>query len=203
MEKKVKSESAHQIIKTEVIESKLALIRNQQVIADADVAALYGVDTRRINEAVNNNPDKFPSVQDALGQKYYAFVQEHPEFKADVIMPNLNENLDYSRITNVSVTANPDKAKSSIIICTIDGESQKPREITGVQAQRMWLVDDKDMYKLRLAAILFEDKLGISEGQAAAQFRDNDEGQSLDNAQEASEQEEQQEQKTRRGGFHR
>ena len=60
MEKKVKSESAHQIIKTEVIESKLALIRNQQVIADADVAALYGVDTRRINEAVNNNPDKFP-----------------------------------------------------------------------------------------------------------------------------------------------
>ena len=60
MEKKVKSESAHQIIKTEVIESKLALIRNQQVIADADVAALYGADTRRINEAVNNNPDKFP-----------------------------------------------------------------------------------------------------------------------------------------------
>lgn len=30
------------------------------IIADADVAALYGVETRRINEAVKNNPDKFP-----------------------------------------------------------------------------------------------------------------------------------------------
>ena len=61
MAKQKKSESVHEMIRTEVIESKLALIRNQQVIADADVAALYGVDTRRINEAVSNNPDKFPS----------------------------------------------------------------------------------------------------------------------------------------------
>ena len=60
MAKKMKSESVHEMIRTEVIESKLALIRNQQVIADADVAALYEVNTRRINEAVSNNPDKFP-----------------------------------------------------------------------------------------------------------------------------------------------
>lgn len=31
------------------------------VIADADVAYLYGVETRRINEAVKNNPEKFPN----------------------------------------------------------------------------------------------------------------------------------------------
>lgn len=30
------------------------------VIADADVAKLYGVETKRVNEAVRNNPDKFP-----------------------------------------------------------------------------------------------------------------------------------------------
>lgn len=35
-------------------------VRGRQVIIDADVAALYGVQTRRINEAVKNNPDKFP-----------------------------------------------------------------------------------------------------------------------------------------------
>ena len=29
-------------------------------ISDADVAALYGVETKRVNEAVRNNPDKFP-----------------------------------------------------------------------------------------------------------------------------------------------
>lgn len=35
-------------------------IKGIPVIADADVAALYGVETRRVNEAVKNNPDKFP-----------------------------------------------------------------------------------------------------------------------------------------------
>ena len=31
-----------------------------QVILDSDVTALYGVETKRINEAVKNNSDKFP-----------------------------------------------------------------------------------------------------------------------------------------------
>ena len=35
-------------------------IRGQKVLLDADVAAIYGVETKRINEAVKNNPDKFP-----------------------------------------------------------------------------------------------------------------------------------------------
>ena len=43
------------------VESKIAVIRNQQVIADADVAELYGVQTREVNQAVRNNLDKFPS----------------------------------------------------------------------------------------------------------------------------------------------
>ena len=42
------------------VEGKIAVIRNQEVIADADVAFLYGVETKRVNEAVRNNPDKFP-----------------------------------------------------------------------------------------------------------------------------------------------
>lgn len=36
-------------------------IKGIPVIADADVAALYGVETRRVNEAVKNSPDKFPN----------------------------------------------------------------------------------------------------------------------------------------------
>lgn len=43
------------------VENKIAVIRKHQVIADADVADLYGVETRRVNEAVRNNLDKFPS----------------------------------------------------------------------------------------------------------------------------------------------
>lgn len=45
----------HSLVKSYIVE-----IRQRPVVADADVAALYGVETRRVNEAVKNNPDKFP-----------------------------------------------------------------------------------------------------------------------------------------------
>ena len=46
---------------TKNVEAKIAVIRETKVIADADVAALYGVETKRVNEAVRNNRDKFPA----------------------------------------------------------------------------------------------------------------------------------------------
>ena len=42
------------------VENKIIILRGQQVILDADVAELYGVETRDINKAVRNNPEKFP-----------------------------------------------------------------------------------------------------------------------------------------------
>ena len=42
------------------VAGKIVSVRNQKIILDADVALLYGVETKRINEAVRNNPDKFP-----------------------------------------------------------------------------------------------------------------------------------------------
>lgn len=44
----------------EEVEDRLIVLRGQKVLLDRDVAALYGVETKRINEAVRNNPDKFP-----------------------------------------------------------------------------------------------------------------------------------------------
>jgi len=42
------------------VEDKIITLRNQQVILDCDVAELYGVQTKEINQAVKNNPRKFP-----------------------------------------------------------------------------------------------------------------------------------------------
>ena len=42
------------------VKSRMLQVRNQQVLLDRDVAALYGVETRVINQAVKNNPEKFP-----------------------------------------------------------------------------------------------------------------------------------------------
>ena len=42
------------------IEDMIYEVRGKQVILDSDLAKLYQVETKRINEAVKNNPDKFP-----------------------------------------------------------------------------------------------------------------------------------------------
>ncbi len=39
---------------------RIVEIHGKPVMADADIAELYGVETRRVNEAVRNNVDKFP-----------------------------------------------------------------------------------------------------------------------------------------------
>ena len=43
------------------VKSRMLRIRGQQVLLDRDVAALYGVETRVVNQAVKNNPEKFPA----------------------------------------------------------------------------------------------------------------------------------------------
>ena len=42
------------------IKNKIYEIRGKQVMLDSDLANLYHVETKRINEAVKNNPNKFP-----------------------------------------------------------------------------------------------------------------------------------------------
>ena len=42
------------------IENMIYEIRGKQVMLDSDLARLYQVETKRINEAVKNNPEKFP-----------------------------------------------------------------------------------------------------------------------------------------------
>ena len=42
------------------VQSRIVVLRDLKVMLDADVADLYGVETKRVNEAVRNNPDKFP-----------------------------------------------------------------------------------------------------------------------------------------------
>lgn len=51
---------ANEIITTKDVESKVFTIRNQRVILDCDVAMLYGVETKQINQAVQRNREKFP-----------------------------------------------------------------------------------------------------------------------------------------------
>ncbi len=49
------------IIPEEVVMSKIYVIRNEKVMLDKDLAELYGVETRRLNEQVKRNCERFPA----------------------------------------------------------------------------------------------------------------------------------------------
>jgi len=49
------------VAKFENLKDLIVEVRGQSVLLDSDVAQIYGVETRDINKAVNNNPDKFPA----------------------------------------------------------------------------------------------------------------------------------------------
>ena len=55
------------------IENMIYEIRGRQVMPDCDLAKLYNVETKRINEAVKNNPDKFP-------ERFYFRINENEFF---------------------------------------------------------------------------------------------------------------------------
>ena len=50
----------NELIPFSEVQDKIATIRKQHVMADADVAELYGVETREVNQAVRNNRNRFP-----------------------------------------------------------------------------------------------------------------------------------------------
>jgi len=52
--------SPKELISEKRILSTIIVIRGEKVILDSDLAALYGVETRRLNEQVRRNIDKFP-----------------------------------------------------------------------------------------------------------------------------------------------
>lgn len=56
----VKKNDTALAVNMQKVQDKIAVIRNLEVIADADVAELYGVQTKEVNQAVRNNSDKFP-----------------------------------------------------------------------------------------------------------------------------------------------
>ena len=48
------------ILENKSVQDKIVRLRGQDVILDFAVAEIYGVETREINQAVRNNPRKFP-----------------------------------------------------------------------------------------------------------------------------------------------
>ena len=93
------------VIKIEELEEKILVIRGQRVLLDCDVANIYSVETKRINEAVKNNPEKFP--QD------YHFVLDESEFA------NLRSKFSTTSFAKTRVTPKAFTEKGLYMLATI------------------------------------------------------------------------------------
>jgi hypothetical protein len=52
----------NELIKTDNIQSKIFTIRNQQIMIDRDLAEIYKLGTKVLNQAVKRNVSRFPSA---------------------------------------------------------------------------------------------------------------------------------------------
>lgn len=84
------------IITTNDVESKVISIRGQHVLLDRDVAELYGVETKHINQAVKNNLDKFPE----------GYLFELDEIEKSEVVKNFDrlKALKFSSVTPTAFT---------------------------------------------------------------------------------------------------
>ena len=69
---------------TDAVKDRMLDLRGQMVLLDRDVAALYGVGTREINQAVRNNPEKFPA-----GYVFQLSEDEFMAWKSKILISNL------------------------------------------------------------------------------------------------------------------
>ena len=68
------------------VQSRMLTIRNQQVLLDRDVAALYGVETKALNQAVKRNAERFGE-----GYLFQLDAQEVENWKSQIVTSNLSE----------------------------------------------------------------------------------------------------------------
>ena len=93
------------VIKVEELEGKIRKIRGQRVLLDSDVANVYGVETKRINEAVRNNPDKFPE----------SYILELSSGEWDTLKSKYS-TLVLVKVTSLSVTPSENRSGMSIAV---------------------------------------------------------------------------------------
>ena len=101
-----------------LVESKIFLIRGKQVMVDRDLAELYGVETKRITEAVKRNIERFPEeFRFQLTSEEYDFLRS--QFATSKV--------EKDRLRSQSVTLNNVKDSLRSQIATLDEENDSLR----------------------------------------------------------------------------
>jgi len=163
-----------EIIKFENLKNLIIEIREESVLLDSDVAQLYGVETKRINEAVSNNPDKFPdgyiieldkAEWGALKSKFSTSIKG-----GKVKLPSAFTEKGLYMLATILKSATATQATISIIetFTKIRGLSRNVKELS--------IVQDKTTQKTlmqksgQLIAEILDDDLAVSDSETTIEL---------------------------------
>ena len=105
----------------EVIKHRIYEVRGLRVMLDRDLAELYGVETRALNQAVKRNIDRFPDdFLFRLNKNEWTFL------KSQIVI----SNTDATTADNKDVATNGDSLKSQIVISNRGGDRALPYAFT-------------------------------------------------------------------------
>ena len=120
----MKSENEITAIRTsevELIKHRIYEVRGLRVMLDRDLAELYGVETRALNQAVKRNIDRFPDdFLFRLNKNEWTFL------KSQIVI----SNNDATTADNKDVATNGDSLKSQIVISNRGGDRALPYAFT-------------------------------------------------------------------------
>ena len=70
----------NEIVKSEDIQKKISTVRCLQVVLDSDLAKIYGVETKVLNQAVKRNKERFPD-----GFMLQLSEEEHDSLRSQIV----------------------------------------------------------------------------------------------------------------------
>ena len=70
----------NEIVKSEDIQKKISTVRCLQVVLDSDLAKIYGVETKVLNQAVKRNKERFPD-----GFMLQLSEEEHDSLRSQMV----------------------------------------------------------------------------------------------------------------------
>ena len=103
-----------EIVKFNQVEDKVLNLRGQSVILDSDVAVLYGVETKRVNEAVKNNLDKFPD-----GYIFELESEEFEDLRSNILTANLRSKFSTANLSKTRVMPKAFTEKGLYMLATV------------------------------------------------------------------------------------
>ena len=101
-----------------LVESKIFLIRGKQVMVDRDLAELYGVETKVINQAVKRNLERFPEEF-----RFQLTSEEYDFLRSQIVTSKVEKDC----LRSQSVTLNNGKDSLRSQIATLDEENDSLR----------------------------------------------------------------------------